>query len=732
MLRLPLCRLPPLALVFLTFATAPHAAEFHVSPSGDDANPGSTALPFRTLIRARNSARVAVAGGVAPDVVVVVHAGRYFLDAPLALDERDSGREGRPIIYRGAPGEAVRIIAGRPLTAWRGAGDGVYATALPEGWRPNQLVENGELCTMARTPNEGYLAVASTNGAAENPTLTYALGDLPEAFDAQSAQVLLWAGYDEAWDGGKNYDWEASLLPVASVDFVSRTLSLSGPTIRTLHRWNRYYVRGARQLLDAPGEFCVDLPARVLYYRPRKTPIDAQEIIGSTAPRAIEIVGSSATSPAHDIVLEGLTIELSQAPEAFGPSMYLACDGLVYVSRAERLTIRNCRLRNSGLAAIALDGESREHIVSGNLIEDCAYSGVCLRGRWVGSPAGRSPEGAHVNHGHVVTNNYIRRCGRLIGQAAGVWLYESGENEVSHNLIEGMPRYGIRIDGTAFDTLMRSREAGGLGGELFGQPITFGNHLDFLHSRNNRIVFNEVRDCMKDSQDGGGITTCGTGSDNLIAGNFVHDIRSAVTEGSHAGIYLDDASNRFTVEGNIIAGIRGSKYIYPLIVKGYDNVVRNNILADNEAYSAIYILQTPHGGLPAEEGHAEELVGHPRFSHNILNRNTGLVYTVFPWNDSIIAESDYNVIFPADPPLHCAQDWKWQPWDVWTTHFRGRYEPHSRYEDPIFIDPDRLDFSLVPDSPALAAGFAPIDLAAIGLRAEFPFADEVRRPGDEG
>jgi hypothetical protein len=329
---------------------------------------------------------------------------------------------------------------------------------------------------------------------------------------------------------------------------------------------------------------------------------------------------------------------------------------------------------------------------------------------------------AHVNHRHLVTNNHIRNCGRLIGQASGVWLYETGENEISHNLIEGMPRYGVRIDGTSFDGLVRPKSEGGaIGGELYGKRIAFGSHLDFLHSRNNRIVFNEIRDCMRDSQDGGAITTYGTGAGNVVANNLVHDIRSAVSEGSHAGIYLDDASNLFTVEKNIVARIVGSDHIFPLIVKGYDNVVRNNIVADCEARAAIYILQTPHGGLPEEQGHKEELVDRLRFSRNILYRNAGLVYMIFPWSDSIVAESDYNVIHRPSQPLHCSIDWKWQPWEAWTAYFGGRYERHTRLADPLFRDPDELDFSLPDDSPALEVGFEPIDVSAIGLRASRAF-----------
>ncbi len=580
---------------------------------------------------------------------------------------------------------------------------------------------------MARTPNEGYHAVAAASGASEDPTLTWAEGDLPASFDATNAQVLVWAGYNEEWDGGKNYNWEASLLPVSGVDFPHRTLSLSGRTIRTVHEHNRYYARGAREFLDAPGEFCV--AEGVLYYRPRALPISDQEILASTTRRAIQIGPTVPELRVRDITIENLTVELSQAQDAFGPPQYLTSDGLIWLNRAEGITIRNCRLRNAGVAAIALDRENVGHAVSGNLIEGCGYSGVCVKGLWVGTQTYADEVESHVSHDHTITNNTIRRCGRLIGQASGVWLYESGENEISHNLIEGMPRYGVRVDGTAFDSLVRPKDKGGyIGGELFGKPITFENHLEFLHSRNNRIVFNEIRECMGDSQDGGGITTFGTGAGNVIANNLVHHFRSEVVEGSHAGIYLDDASNLFTVERNIVARIVGSNHIFPLIIKGCDNVVRNNIIANCEARAAIYVLQTPHGGLSPELGIQEEPVERLRFSRNILFRNAGLVYMIFPWGDSIIAESDHNVVYRPDAPLHQSIDWKWETWETWTGYFDGRYEQNTSLEDPLFIDPDALDFALADDSPALKLGFESIDTSAIGLLTDYPFADEIREP----
>ena len=99
------------------------------------------------------------------------------------------------------------------------------------------LFENDEWCTVTRTPNTGYLRAVS--GDPNKLTIGYNEGELPARFGCSDAQVHVWAGYDEKWDGGKNHDWWATLDPIRHVDFAMRTINLEHRTFWDLHAVNR-------------------------------------------------------------------------------------------------------------------------------------------------------------------------------------------------------------------------------------------------------------------------------------------------------------------------------------------------------------------------------------------------------------------------------------------------------------------------------------------------------------
>lgn len=57
--------------------------------------------------------------------------------------------------------------------------------------------------------------------------------------------------------------------------------------------------------------------------------------------------------------------------------------------------------------------------------------------------------------------------------------------------------------------------------------------------------------------------------------------------------------------------------------------------------------------------------------------------------------------------------------DVWRSDYG--FDISSVIADPGFLGPDRHNYTVKDDSPALALGFKNIDQASIGLLADFPF-----------
>ena len=104
-------------------ATTLHAAEFHVAPSGNDANPGTPAAPLRTIQRAADLAQ--------PGDVITVHEGVYRERiSPPRGGESDTKR----IVYQAAPGEKVEIKGSEVVKNWVKVQDDVWKVTLPNSF----------------------------------------------------------------------------------------------------------------------------------------------------------------------------------------------------------------------------------------------------------------------------------------------------------------------------------------------------------------------------------------------------------------------------------------------------------------------------------------------------------------------------------------------------------------------------------------------------------------------
>lgn len=121
-------------------AVAAHAAEYAVSPHGDDTAAGTRAAPWRTLGRACESS--------VPGDTVVLRAGVYRE----TLRPTRSGESGRPIRFLAEPGEKVVLSGAEPLAgAWQPHKGNIFALKTARTFK--QLFVDGKMMPESRWPN---------------------------------------------------------------------------------------------------------------------------------------------------------------------------------------------------------------------------------------------------------------------------------------------------------------------------------------------------------------------------------------------------------------------------------------------------------------------------------------------------------------------------------------------------------------------------------------------------
>jgi len=529
--RTPLLVKGVLALVLLSRA----ASGFHVSPDGDDAGPGTEAQPFATLGRARDAVRQLIARGLEADVRVVVRAGTYYLPDGLTFSPEDSGTREFSVTYAACPGEVPILIGGVRLTGWRRHKEHIFVADIPEGATPGQLFEDGRRMPLARAPDEGYFGIERPVKGKERTAFVYRAGDLdPGGWDTSGARVFIWPGHD----------WFSQDKPVARIDPAARVVTMTSDRGYPMRPGNRYFVKNVLALLDAPGECMIDLDGRKIYAWPRAEPIEARTMVVSTARSIIAVHGKEAR-PVRNLHFEGFDLGIADGDA-------------VSITGAEDCSVRNCMIENARECGVVIRGHARRVSVYGNLIRRHGLHGVHLQGLAPGKP--------DVNRDHVVENNHIHHCGRLVGHGYGVRVSQSGRNRIVHNHIHHMPRYATTIKGLRYQSLRKSVPG-----------VTFENRHDFLHSRGNLFAYNHIHHVNLDSQDTGAMESWGPGRDNVYDHNLIHDVGNTRFT-IQSGMYLDDATDHFTVTNNIIYGVVGSGGNQCIYAKGIGNRIANNIL----------------------------------------------------------------------------------------------------------------------------------------------------------
>ncbi|MDP3443295.1 MAG: hypothetical protein Q8T08_10610, partial [Ignavibacteria bacterium] len=86
--------------------------EYFISLSGSDKNIGSIEAPFATIERARDAVREDKLKSTEYSYTVYLREGIYNIENTIEFDDRDSGSDSKPIVYRSYNNEKVRISGG--------------------------------------------------------------------------------------------------------------------------------------------------------------------------------------------------------------------------------------------------------------------------------------------------------------------------------------------------------------------------------------------------------------------------------------------------------------------------------------------------------------------------------------------------------------------------------------------------------------------------------------------
>ena len=556
--------------VTLLVAAPTLQADFFVSPTGVDTNPGTKAKPFASLETARGAVRRLKAQGKLPrgGVTVWLRGGDYPRTNALELSAEDSGTPNAPIVWRAWKNETVRLLGGRKLNGFEPITDAAMLAHLDEKAKGKvvqlnlrslgitnfgemksrgfgrpvavahcELFFGGKPMTLARWPNEGEFTQIAGYPATQRDEHGGQLGALTNGFTYPGDRPRRWQDTSDLWAHGYwAYDWANSYEKVASLNVELRLVKTAPPYGHYGFRKDqRVYFLNVLEELDQPGEWFLDRKAGVLYFWP---PVDVESLNrstveparlhsrfnDSTVQRFNETLLSLLDQPflkltgVSNVTFRGLILEATRATA-------------VEIHRGGSNRVSACLFRNIGNSSVVVEGGFGHGVIACDF-ENIGDGGVSLTGgdRQTLTPGGHFVENCHFQHLGRWSKCYVPAI-----HLQGVGL------RASHNLIHDHPHCAI---------------------------LFWGNeHL---------IEFNEIHHIALETGDVGAIYT---GRDwtfrgNRIRHNFIHHT-GGVGMGS-MGVYMDDCVSGTEVFGNIFYKVHWAMFIGG----GRDHRVENNLFVD--------------------------------------------------------------------------------------------------------------------------------------------------------
>lgn len=549
---------------------------YYVSVWGSDENPGTEEQPFQTIQKARDVIRDNT-GTWTGDIYVWIRGGIYALTGTLEFTELDSGKDGYNVIYKAYEGERPVITGGTRITGWTSHSGNIYKAECPEGVTLfRQLYVNGKRAVRARTPNvDNYYRLYQWR--VSDKTVRVNSSDLNENWQNISngkVEIII-----------QQY-WAESIMRILSVTQSGSYKDIApNPTERDIvfgREWPQkspeqaYHFENSLDFVDQAGEWFLDdnTTPGTIYYMPREGEnIMTDTIIAPVVETLISIKGSAPGTNVKNLVFEGIIFEhtnwtrpslegnigLQQQQYSIGNNQCDRPEAGVFIQNADHITFTRNVFRNMGSTGLDIYTGTNNIIIKGNVFHSIAGNGIQVgkfteEGTVIAvtyNPADSREYCEYI----TISNNYIVNvaqdyyCGS--GVAAGYVRYTN----IVHNEIAHLPYSGISV---------------GWGWTTNPNPMT-----------NNNISYNRIYDVVNLLCDGAGIYTLGYSPNSVMRYNFINGIvkstwatTSYSTTYPLACIYLDQGSQGYTVDQNVLRDAHNNNYIHR-------NFAGNNTIGTN-------------------------------------------------------------------------------------------------------------------------------------------------------
>jgi parallel beta-helix repeat protein len=727
---------PMTTLALCLILPAVFTAEIFVSPSGNDSNPGTRDLPFKTLERAREESRAVRARGAATKAITIwMRGGTYFRTRTFTLGKSDAGSPDAPLVISAYGNESVRVSGGvlLPTSAFhpvrsvealrrlpasarhhvveadlRALGVRDFGThrqfghGLPVVPAPMEICWNDTMLQLARYPNEGGILMGSVVDTGSVPRV----GDYGERggrFRYTDIRHNRWVSAKDVWlQGFFHYGFADDKIRVARIDTVRREITLASPHMYGLssgENFNQYVALNLLEELDAPGEWYVDSSSGLLFLWPAGNVASAR-IVASVLEQPLVAI-----EEASDCVLNNLTLEDSRA---IG----------VYIEGGSRNRIVGCTIRNVGTLGVMLGQGARQtfpHITADD---------------FTGIPVSRDVGSYHA-YGYLNTawernagaHHSIEKC-EIYNTGSGGILLGGGSKKA---LVAG----GCEVTDCRIHEFTRRNKAGaagvivdGCGNRVVHNEIFDGDLQAILvHGNDHLFEFNRIHHVARNSNDASAWYLGRDPSDqgNIVRWNFFYEVGRPDRKWT-MGVYCDDATCGVTIEGNVFYHVASFGTVYSN--GGHDITVDNNIFV--EGYGPAYQLKSMwydfgYSEIPYFFG--EKGIYTTRLTRSVDIRQPPYSIRYPGLKDWLDFLADGTTIVGMRPRRNTFNRNVLVRYDE-TIRLVGRYaqcEIGDNYitgADPGFVNAGALDFRLKPDAEVyrMLPGFQPIPFEQIGPR----------------